>query len=125
MDSLMIEQHASKFINNRSYPSNAEANDWLKKTSAVHKAIKGLVSGTLDVDQINLKKYGILNQKEQEEEDKRKAKVKQELAEREAKDKERTKVEERKRWWKDASVILGEEDDKIVSSYNFVHFDYM
>ena len=86
---------------------NHEIDDWVKKTTALEAAIKGMADGTLDPATVSLAKYGIYTEEEQKAEDDRRAKNKKEMEERVAREKEAEKQEERRKWWDGATFLYG------------------
>ena len=84
-----------------------DIDDWVKKTDALSAAIAGIADGSLDPDTVSLKKYGILNEKEKEEERIRKEKNKKELDERVRKEKAIEAFDEKRKWWDGAEYMYG------------------
>jgi len=86
---------------------NSDVDDFLKKATALESAISGIKDGSLDPAKVSLKKYGILTEEEQAEEDARRLKNKLEMAARVAKEKAAEKIKEREKWWDGAEYMYG------------------
>ena len=94
-------------LERRTGVKNSDVDDFVKKTDALQQAISGIVSGELDPAKVSLKKYGILTEQEQAEEDARREKNRKEMAERVAKEKAEEARKEREKWWDGAEYMYG------------------
>eukprot|EP00816_Leptocylindrus_hargravesii_P008173 CAMPEP_0196805640 /NCGR_PEP_ID=MMETSP1362-20130617/5430_1 /TAXON_ID=163516 /ORGANISM="Leptocylindrus danicus, Strain CCMP1856" /LENGTH=965 /DNA_ID=CAMNT_0042178681 /DNA_START=200 /DNA_END=3097 /DNA_ORIENTATION=+ len=87
--------------------SNGEINDWVKKTSALQRTIKGIADGTLDPDKASLKEYGILTPAEKAEEEAKKEALRLKRARQRAEAKAEEKRHELENWWDGAILLYG------------------
>ncbi|GMI10807.1 hypothetical protein TrVE_jg12901 [Triparma verrucosa] len=103
----MSDPMAMLDLERRTGVKNSDVDDFVKKTDALQQAISGIVSGELDPAKVSLKKYGILTEQEQAEEDARREKNRKEMAERVAKEKAEEARKEREKWWDGAEYMYG------------------
>ena len=103
----MSDPMAMLDIERRTGIKNSDVDDFVKKTTAVQDAIASLVKGDVDPSKISLKKYGILTEMEQKEEDERRETNRREMEARVAKEKEIERVREREKWWDGATYMYG------------------
>eukprot|EP00814_Leptocylindrus_danicus_P000453 CAMPEP_0116015884 /NCGR_PEP_ID=MMETSP0321-20121206/7123_1 /TAXON_ID=163516 /ORGANISM="Leptocylindrus danicus var. danicus, Strain B650" /LENGTH=965 /DNA_ID=CAMNT_0003485781 /DNA_START=320 /DNA_END=3217 /DNA_ORIENTATION=- len=87
--------------------SNEEINNWVQKTSALQRTIKGIAEGTLDPDKASLKEYGILTPMEKAEEEAKKEALRLKRARRRTKANAEEKRHELENWWDGAILLYG------------------
>lgn len=89
-----------------------EIEDFVQKSTILQKTIEGIADGSIDADEIDLKKYGILTIEQQKDEEKREAKKRKELEQRQARKKKEQAEGEKRQWWEGAECLYGPRKDK-------------